>query len=233
MKAVLLAGGLGTRIRPFSFSIPKPLLPVGHKPILEILLHSLREQGVREVILAVGYRADLIRAYVMQCKIPGLRIHFVEEKKRMGTAGPLRLAKIHIKKSESFLAMNSDILTRLPYRRLWSFHHKIHADVTVVVRNYNYRLPYGVMKTDGIWLKSILEKPKLSFVISLGIYCIRRSALAWLPPKPYVDMPDFLLTILRKGGRVAVFPFRGRWKAIEELGDFRDVNPEEWQKIRS
>jgi NDP-sugar pyrophosphorylase family protein len=229
MKAIVLAGGLGTRLRPLSFSIPKPLLPVGEKPILEIILKNLVSNGVSEVILAVGYRAELLRAYVSQVRIKGLKIHFVQETQRLGTAGPLRLAEKYLKGAESFLVMNSDILTKISFKKMYRVHTKRRADATVAVRSYHYQLPYGVLKTNGHWLSSIEEKPRFAFQISAGIYFFKKSSLKLLSQKKYFDIPDFLEEIIARGGQVAAYKFREPWRAIEELGDFRGIRKGDWK----
>jgi NDP-sugar pyrophosphorylase family protein len=228
VKAVVLAGGLGTRLRPLSFTIPKPLLPVGNKPILEIILQNLSENGIKEVILAVGYRADLIRAYVSQIHMKGLKIHFVQENRRLGTAGPLLLAEKYLRGADSFFAMNSDILTRISFKKLWATHTKSKAEVTIATRPYHYRCPYGVLKTNGPWLESIEEKPHFSFNISSGIYCFKKSALKLIPTKTYFDIPQLLEKILKNDGKIAAHRFTAPWKAIEELGDFRGIRFSDW-----
>ena len=222
MKAFILAGGLGTRLRPLTFSIPKPLIPVGERPILEILIENLKAHGVEDIYLAVGYRAELIQVYFQDGRQFGVNIHYSQEGKRLGTAGPLRLIRDRFGIREPALVMNSDIITEVSFRDFYQSHLKKSAALTVGVRRYEYVVPYGVVEMEEGQIHSIQERPTLSFHINCGMYVVNPDILDLVPENQFFDMPDLIRAVMKAGHRVSAYPIRERWVAIESLGDLTE-----------
>ena len=222
MKAIILAGGLGTRLRPLTFAIPKPLIPVGERPILEVLVENLKAYGVTDIYLAVGYRAELIQVYFQDGQRFGVNIHYSQEEKRLGTAGPLRLIRERFKLSEPVLVMNSDIITKLNFEDFYQSHLTEDAAITVGIREYEYIVPYGVVKTDEMQISSIEERPKLSFNISCGIYVVNPNIVDLVPQDQFCDMPDLIRRAIKSGYKTFPYQIREQWVAIESLGDLTE-----------
>ena len=222
MKAIILAGGLGTRLRPLTFAIPKPLIPVGERPILEILIENLKAYGVTDIYLAVGYRAELIQLYFQDGQRFGINIHYSQEEKRLGTAGPLRLIRDRFRLSEPVLVMNSDIITKLNFEDFYQSHLTEDAAITVGIREYEYIVPYGVVKTDEMQISSIEERPKLSFNISCGIYVVNPNIVDLVRQDQFCDMPDLIRGAIKSGYKTFPYQIREQWVAIESLGDLTE-----------
>lgn len=227
MKAIVLAGGLGTRLRPLTFAIPKSLIPVGERPILDILIENLKTHGVTDVYLAVGYRAELIQTYFQDGLRYGVKIHYSREEKRLGTAGPLRLVRDRFGISDPVLVMNSDIITKLNFRDFFESHLREAAAITVGVREFEYTVPYGVLKLgEGGGIRSIEERPRLSFDISCGIYVVNPEILDLVPEDEFTDMPDLIQMAVRNGFKIFGYQIEEEWIAIENLGDLKEgLNP--------
>jgi NDP-sugar pyrophosphorylase family protein len=222
MKAIILAGGLGTRLRPLTFAVPKPLIPVGERPILEILIENLKQHGVSDIYLAVGYRAELIQVYFQDGRQFGVNIHYSREDKRLGTAGPLRLIRDRFKLSEPVLAMNADIMTKLDFQKFYQTHLKEAAAITVGIRPYEHVVPYGVVQMDGARVRAIEERPRLPFHINCGIYVVTPDVLSLVPKDDFFDMPDLIGAAVKSGRKVFGYPIREEWVAIESLGDLTE-----------
>ncbi|HZP57956.1 MAG TPA: sugar phosphate nucleotidyltransferase [Dehalococcoidia bacterium] len=225
MKAVLLAGGRGVRLRPLTYTIPKPLLPVGEKPILEEIIERLKAQGFGEFIIAVGYRAELIETYFRDGAQLGVRIEYVREEQALGTAGPLGLvrARCDLRRDEPLLAMNGDILTALDTRRVLEFHARGGFEMTVATREFRLQHPYGVIRTEGDRITEIVEKPAVTDIVSAGIYAIQPSALDLIPAGRFFDIPDLVNALLAAGRSVGSFRFDDEWLAIDRLDQLEDA----------
>jgi len=226
MKVVILAGGLGTRLRPLTFSIPKPLLPVGEKPILEIILSKLKAQGLTDIIIAVGYKSELIRTYFGNGEKFGVDIKYLEEDMPLGTAGPLAQLKEKFEIKEPILLMNGDILTKLDFNRLIGFHNSNNADITVGIKKHEQRTPFGIIDLDGNAIKKIKEKPILAFNISAGVYVLSPSVLDTIPKGQFYSMPDLIKDAMTKGKNVLGYKIDEYWMAIEHMSDYEDVMAE-------
>lgn len=222
MKAVVLAGGLGTRLRPLTFAVPKPLIPVGERPILEILIENLARHGVRDVYLAVGYRAELIRLYFQDGRRLGVNLHYSQEERRLGTAGPLRLIRDTFRIGEPVLAMNSDIITQLDLRDFYDRHLERPAVITVGIRTHEHVVPYGVVDVEGERIRSIEERPRHAFRISCGIYVVDPEVVDLVPADRHFDMPDLIRAAIANGHGVCAHEIREPWVAIESLQDLAE-----------
>lgn len=224
MKAVLLAGGRGVRLRPLTYTIPKPLLPIGEKPILEEIIERLKAAGIREYIIAVGYRAELIETYFRDGEQLGVRIEYVRETHPLGTAGPLALVREQcVIPDEPLLMMNGDILTDLDMRELIAFHRAGGYAMTVATREFQLQHPYGVIDVEGGRITGIREKPSVTDVVSAGIYAIEPSALDVVPSDRFFDIPDMVNALVAEGRPVGAFNFTDEWIAIDGMEQLEDA----------
>jgi NDP-sugar pyrophosphorylase family protein len=225
MKAVVLAGGKGVRLRPLTYTIPKPLLPVGEKPILEEIVERLKAHGFNELIIAVGYRAELIETYFRDGAQLGVSIQYVREATPLGTAGPLGLVRtsIDLAEGEPLLAMNGDILTDLDLTAFMRFHSAGGYAMTVATREFQLQHPYGVIRTAGDRITSIVEKPAVTDIVSAGIYAIQPAALDLIPPGRAFDIPDLVTLLLAEGQSVGAYQFDDEWLAIDRIEQLEDA----------
>lgn len=222
MRAVVLAGGKGTRLRPFTTSFPKPLMPVGDLPILEILLRQLRAHGVTEVVLLTGHLAYLIEGYFADGAALGLRIDYIRESEPLGTAGPLR--QLAGKLDDDFYVMNGDLLTDLDFTALMGRHRAAGATVTVCTYARTEKIELGVLRIDGDGdVVGYDEKPTLQLDVSMGVYAMSPAVLERVPPG-YYDMPQLILDLLAAGERVRGHPHQGLWLDIGRPDDYGRAN---------
>jgi dTDP-glucose pyrophosphorylase len=222
---VLMAGGLGTRLKPLTDQVPKPMLPVGGRPLLEVTIGNLRQQGFRRFHLAVNYKADLIEGYFGNGQRFDVEIRYLRENEKLGTAGALRL--LPERPAGPLIVMNGDILTTLDARVLLAAHQTSGAPATLCVRDFTWRLPYGVIKLDPAGQYSgIEEKPLRREMISAGIYVLSSQALAHVPDCGLCDMPTLLEIVAQRIAPVAVFHLREYWLDIGQLDDLRRAQEE-------
>lgn len=219
MKAVILAGGKGTRLAPYTTVLPKPLMPVGERPILEIILRQLRYFRFTDVTLACGYLTELIRAYVSSSSLAAeLAIHYFTETKPLGTAGALRSIP---NLDDTFLAMNGDVLTTLDYGELVNFHRRNEAALTIATMDKQFPLQLGVVQIDpDNRVVGYEEKPTLRFPVSTGIYVYDPRALNYIEPDTYLDLPTLVLRLLKAGERVVAYRMSAFWLDIGNRDDF-------------
>ena len=194
-QVVIMAGGLGTRLRPLTDTLPKPMLKVGSKPILQIILERFKQQGFRNIFLCVNYKSHVIEEYFGDGSKYGLNITYKKKKKRMGTAGALSLIP---NLYEDFIVMNGDILTDINFSEMLNFHKQQKSDATMGIREYNIQIPYGVVHTEHSRIISIQEKPLHSFNVSAGIYILNKKILSLIPKDKFFDMPTLFETSLSK-----------------------------------
>jgi NDP-sugar pyrophosphorylase family protein len=229
MQAVILAGGLGTRLRPLTYAIPKPLVPIGNKPIVERLLDRLRIAGVRDAIMAVGYQGEMIEAYFREGSRVGLRLTYHSETTPLGTAGVL--AALRARLTEPFLVLNGDILTGLDFADLYRFHVKADADATVAVREHQTQFPYGAVDLSEGRVERLREKPVIRQLINAGVYAFHPRLLQTMEPGARVDMPDLLAGPIT-AGRVAGYVFSDFWLDVGNLSDLERATAEveRWER---
>lgn len=220
MKAVVLAGGEGKRLRPYTFTVPKPLLPLGDRPLLNYIIDQLARCSVTDVVLALGYQAELIRAYCGDGERFGVRVSYVTESKPLSTAGPIALCRPLLSRDEPFFLMNGDIVTRLDFGRLAQFHRERSAQLTVAYVLHSYTSPFGVLELDGDFITGIVEKPTITRPVSAGIYCISPEAAALVPDDTALTMPELADLVRAKGGRVAAYQIHEFWRALETKDHF-------------
>jgi NDP-mannose synthase len=210
LRAVVLAGGLGMRLRPYTTILPKPLVPVGERPILEHILRRLHAAGARRVDLCVGHLGELIQVYFSQTdSLPReLELSWHREDEPLGTAGALRLVP---DLSGTFLVMNGDVLTNLDYRELLAFHQRNGAALTVATHARRVPIDLGVIDADGERIVGYREKPKLDYMVSMGIYVYDERALDHLPPDGALQFPELVQRLLDAGESVASFRSDAEW----------------------
>lgn len=230
MKAVILAGGQGTRLRPYTFVVPKPLLPVGDSPVLQIIIEHLRSHDIHEIVVALGYLGELIRSYFRDGRQYGVEITYLEEDQPLGTAGPLGLLRHRLDPDELVLLMNGDILTNLDFTQVIKEHDAADTDISMGVKRLEERSPYGVLDIDGGELRAIIEKPVRTEYINAGIYLVNERTLRDIPDATYFTMPELVNTRLAQGHRVKVFPVDDTWLALEAPHHLEMANrdPERW-----
>ena len=223
MKAVVLAGGQGSRLRPYTFTVPKPLLPLGDRPLLDYIITHLARCSIKEIILALGYQAELIRAYCGDGSRFGVRIDYVQEHTALGTAGPLALCRPLLNPGEPVLLTNGDIVTRLDFTDLVRFHRDHEAQLTIGYHHHTYQSPFGVLQLSGDRVVGITEKPKLIHPISAGIYCISPEAVSLVPADTPLTMPELALKVQAQGGKVAAYEIKEFWRALETRDHFEEL----------
>jgi NDP-mannose synthase len=218
MQAVILAGGKGTRLRPYTASLPKPLVPVGDQPIIELVIRQLRHRGFREVIVSTGHLAELIEAYCGDGKKWGLKIRYVREDKPLSTAGALKL--IRGLKSD-FLTINGDILTTLDFKALFRFHEKRGAAATVAVCKRKRVVDFGVIGLDGsARLVSYNEKPSYEYLVSMGVNVFDRKVLELIGRGESLGIPELIARLRAAGENVLGFSTSADWLDIGRPEDY-------------
>lgn len=220
----LMAGGLGTRLRPLTENIPKPMLQVGNKPILETIIEGFKQYGFTNFIISVNYKKEVIQDYFQDGAAFGVSISYIEEDKRMGTAGALSLLKE--KPTSPIFVMNGDLLTQVNFEQLLHFHEDTNAVATMCVREYEYQIPYGVIETDGQQLVSIKEKPMQRSFVNAGIYILSPEVFDYIPHEEFYDMPDLFKQLMDKQNNVSAFPVREYWLDIGRVTDFERADGE-------
>ncbi len=222
MKAVILAGGKGARLAPYTTVFPKPLVPIDHRPILDIILHQLAYYGFKDVVLTVGYLSELIRAYfhngVRGIKEDELKLTYYTEDNPTGTAGSLRSIP---DLNETFLVMNGDILTSLDYAKLIAYHKKKGGIMTIAMHKKKHKIDLGVLDVDtNNFLTSYIEKPEKEYTVSMGIYIYEPEVLRHIEPNKYLDFPDLVMRLLENGEKIAGYPCDDFWLDIGNHGDY-------------
>ncbi|MBN2442797.1 MAG: NTP transferase domain-containing protein [Spirochaetales bacterium] len=209
MQAIILAGGKGTRLYPYTVSIPKPLIPIGDSPIIEIVLKQLAGAGFTDVILALGYMADMLQAYIGDGSRYGLNVTYSIEDKPLGTIAPLKLMK---GLRENFLVMNGDLLTDINYKALFEYHIKMNAKATVATYIKKTKLQLGVLENnEEKRIVSFREKPVLEHKVSMGIYIYNQSIIEYIPEDEYFGFDTLMYKMTDNNDRAFSYEFNGRW----------------------
>jgi NDP-sugar pyrophosphorylase family protein len=219
VKVIVLAGGAGTRLRPLTTVFPKPLMPLGEKPVLEILLRQLAAHGLRNITLSTGYLATLLKAVVGDGSQYGVQVSYTHEDKPLGTAGPLTLVRDQL--TEPFVLMNGDLLTTLSFTKMLEFHRCQKADLTLALYRRDVPIDFGVIETDanGAYLR-YHEKPTYHYDVSMGVYAMNRSVLDHVSSGTRLDMPDLVRRVHAAGGRVACYREDCYWLDIGRMDDY-------------
>jgi len=214
----VLAGGRGTRLQPFTIAFPKPLVPVGDHPIVEILLRQLKRAGVPRATLSVGHLAALVMAYFAQRPVDGLAIDYCHESEPLGTAGPLSLIP---DLTERFLVLNGDLLTTLDFGDMVRAHVKSGAVATIGAYRREHQIDLGVLESDATGrLTGYIEKPTHSYQVSMGVYVFEPEVLSYLTRGERCDLPQLITRLMAAGQQVQLYPFDGYWLDIGRTEDY-------------
>lgn len=219
---VLMAGGLGNRLMPLTEKCPKPLLKIGAKPLLEIIVENFKEYGFKKFYFSVNYKAEMIEEYFGDGVHWGIDIQYIYETKRLGTAGALGL--IPERHTKPIIVMNGDVLTKVNFEQLLAFHYKNQTVATMCVRDYEFVIPYGVTKIENNNLIGIHEKPTHHCLINAGVYVLDQEALDLIPKDTFYNMTQLFEKLIEKGRKTAVFPIREYWMDIGQISDFEQAN---------
>ena len=229
MKAVILAGGKGTRLAPYTTILPKPLMPIGDMPILEILLRQLKRSGIDEVIITVGHLAELIRTFFQDGTRLGMKISYSYEDHPLGTAGPLSLVG---GLEETFMVMNGDVLTTLEFCDLIEYHRSHKGIATIAAHDRKTRIDLGVIQTNHDYeVVGYIEKPTYDFYVSMGVYVFEPSVLPYIPYCEYLDFPDLVIKLIGAGERVLSYPYQGYWMDLGRISDYEQAL-DEFDRLR-
>jgi NDP-sugar pyrophosphorylase family protein len=222
MQAVVLAGGKGTRLAPYTNVLPKPLMPIGNMPILEVLLRQMKAAGFEDVTLTVGHLAELLEAFFKDGSRFGMHIRYSIEDSPLGTAGPLAIVG---NLRDTFLVCNGDVLTTLDLKELLKFHREQKGIATIAMHHRQVKVNLGVIEMNGGYeIAGYVEKPSMDYMVSMGIYIFEPGILKYIEPNRYLDFPDLVLKLLAAKEKVYGYPFEGYW---QDLG-----NPEDYQQAQ-
>ena len=223
-KVILMVGGLGTRLRPLTNDVPKPMLDVGNKPILHTIVENFAKYGYTDIIMCVNYKSEIIKEYFGNGDKFGVKIEYVLENQRMGTAGALSLLQKRPK--DDFFVMNGDLLTNVNFEYLHEYHKDSNAYASICVRKYDMQVPYGVVNVRANKVTSIEEKPTQSFFVSAGIYMFSPIVLDFIPKGVFYDMPTLFSELLKHDFPIHPFPIREYWLDIGRMDEYRRANDE-------
>lgn len=230
MKAVVLAGGKGTRLAPYTKILPKPLMPIGDMPILEVMLKQMKHAGVTDVTLTVGHLANLMRTFFMDGRQLGMNISYSYEEEPLGTAGPLSLIQ---GLDSTFLVTNGDVLTTLDLRDLLAFHKSQGAIATIAVHKRKVRIDLGVVQWDGNnRIADYIEKPTYDYTVSMGMYVFEPDVMKFIPFNMYLDFPELVLKMIAAGEKVVGYAFDGYWMDLGRADDYAQA-AEDFASMRS
>jgi len=221
---VLMAGGLGSRLMPFTQDCPKPLLPVGGKPILETIIEQFRADGFSRFFISLNYRGDMIQSYFGDGAKIGVQIEYVKERAKLGTAGALGL--LSDQPDKPLFVMNGDLLTKVDFQKMLAFHEQQKAAATMAVRCFEMQVPFGVVNVEESDVVSIKEKPVQSFFVNAGIYILSPDVVVRIDGQKYLDMPTMFDELIKDGEKVAAFPIHEYWMDIGQPRDFDKANIE-------
>jgi NDP-sugar pyrophosphorylase family protein len=224
MQAIILAGGKGTRLKPYTITIPKPLVPIGESPILEIVIKQLKKNGFDRITLALGHQAELLQAYFQNGERYGVDIQYSLEEQPLGTAGPIKLID---DLDDNFLVLNSDDLTDLSYRNLFDFHVNENAMVSIGMFTRDLQIDLGIIESnENNTVTGYIEKPKHQFNVSMGIYAFNKNAVEYIPQNQRFDFPDLIRTLLKNQKKVLSYHHKGFWLDIGRPEDYEKAHEE-------
>lgn len=220
LPVVIMAGGKGTRLDPFTKILPKPLIPIGDKTVIEFIIDSFLDFGVTSFYVTVNYKAKIIKSYFEELN-PAYRIDYIEEDKPLGTAGSLKYLKGKI--NDSLLVTNCDIIIKADYADLVDFHYKMGNMITIVASMKSYHIPYGICEIEnGGCLTKMVEKPEYSFLVNTGMYVLHADVLDLIPDGELFDITDLIEKVKEQNGKVGVFPVSDHaWLDIGEWAEYK------------
>lgn len=223
-KVILMVGGLGTRLKPLTDNTPKPMLPVGGKPILQTIVEKFVSYGFVNITMCIGYKSHIIQDFFEDGSKFGANIEYILEDKRMGTAGALSLLRATQKPKEPFFVMNGDLLTNVNFENMLDFHIQNSSKATMCVREYDFQVPYGVINIENEKVISIDEKPIHKFFVSAGIYMLNASCIDMIPKDEFYDMPTLFEKMMKNDESILSFPIREYWLDIGRVEEYEKAN---------
>ena len=230
MKAVILAGGKGTRLAPYTNILPKPLMPIGDMPILEVILRQIKIAGIQKVILTVGHLSGLLRAFFQDGHQWGVDIEYSYEPHPLGTAGPIALID---DLNDTFLVTNGDVLTTMQFGDLINFHKEQKAIATIAVHHRKVKIDLGVIQWNGsARITGYLEKPAYDYHVSMGIYVFEPQVISHIPQGEYLDFPDLVKKLINAGEKVVGYQYEGYWQDLGRPDDY-EAAAQDFEKMRS
>lgn len=230
MKAVILAGGKGTRLAPYTKVLPKPLMPIGDMPILEVILRQIKLAGINDVVLTVGHLSELLRTFFQDGSRLSLNISYNFEDSPLGTAGPIAFVP---NLEETFLVMNGDVLSTLPLSELIQFHKTQNAIATIATHHRRVKVDLGVIQWDGdARVTGYIEKPTYDYSVSMGIYVFEPKVLTYIPKGEYYDFPDLVKKLIGVGEKVIGYRFDGYWQDLGRPDDYESA-AQDFDQMRS
>jgi NDP-mannose synthase len=230
MKAVILAGGKGTRLSPYTKVLPKPLMPIGDMPILEVILRQIKLAGINDVVLTVGHLSELLRTFFQDGSRLSLNISYNYEDSPLGTAGPIAFVP---NLDETFLVMNGDVLSTLPLGELIQFHKTQNAIATIATHHRRVKVDLGVIQWDGdARVTGYIEKPTYDYSVSMGIYVFEPKVLTYIPKGEYYDFPDLVKKLIGVGEKVVGYRFDGYWQDLGRPDDYESA-AQDFDQMRS
>jgi dTDP-glucose pyrophosphorylase/CBS domain-containing protein len=222
IPVVVMAGGLGTRLRPLTEKIPKPMLKVNGKPMLEGIIERFRDLGVEEFYISVNYKSEVIENYFGDGSPWRIKIQYLREKKRLGTAGSLSLLPKNF--PSAFFVVNADIVTDLDFRAIYQFHRDNDADLSVAVKKFSYQVPYGTIEVEHGRIVSLAEKPQIKKYVNAGIYILEPEIVPEIPADQFFDMPDLINRSINEGKVVSSYLIHGTWVDVGQKKDYYRAN---------
>ena len=228
MKVVIQCGGKGTRLKPYTMVLPKPLMPVGARPVLEMLLKWLRRNSVQEIFITTGYLGHLIRTVCGDGRQWDMSIHYTEEKEPLGTIGPLSLLRDRL--DTTFLVINGDVLTDLSLNAFVACHRQHRSMLTVATMVRTLKTDFGLIEDKAGWITQFKEKPVLSHLVSMGIYCMEPDVLDYIPSGVPFGFDDLVLCMMGRGIPVSTFRHNGMWLDIGRVEDFQKAQELNWEE---
>lgn len=226
---IIMAGGLGTRLKELTQEIPKPMLKVGQDPMLQHIINNFKQYGYNKILISVNYKAEIIENYFQNGYAHGVKIEYIREHKRLGTAGGIRLAKEYL--DTPFFVINGDIFTNLNVESMMGFHIENKFDITVGTRKHSFQIPYGVIQVEDNNIKELKEKPVIDYFINAGVYCLSPNILKYIPEDEYFEITDLINICIKNNMKVGSYEIDEYWMDIGRLEDYNKVNKDIYDLI--
>ncbi|AVQ37355.1 nucleotidyl transferase [Clostridium botulinum] len=226
---IIMAGGLGTRLKDLTKEVPKPMLRIGNDPILQHIINNFKQYGYNKFFISVNYKAEIIENYFQDGYIYGVKIEYIKEHKRMGTAGGIKLAESFVNKP--FFVINGDIFTNLNLENMMNYHIDNSFDITVGTRKHSFQIPYGVVKTEENSITGMEEKPNMEYLINAGVYCLSPKVISLIPQDEYFEITDLIDICIKKGLNVGSYEIKDYWMDIGRIEDYNKVNKDIYDLI--
>ncbi|QAT40528.1 nucleotidyltransferase family protein [Clostridium sp. JN-9] len=228
---IIMAGGLGTRLKNLTKEIPKPMLKVGQDPMLQHIINNFKQYGYNKILLSVNYKSEIIENYFQDGFSYGVKINYIKETKRLGTAGGIKLAREYI--DTPFFVINGDIFTNLNVENMMNFHIENNYDITVGTIRHAFQIPYGVIDAEKNNIKQLKEKPVVEYLINGGVYCLKPDIINLIPDNQYFEITDLINICIKNGRKVGSYEIKDYWMDIGKIEDYNKANKDIYDLICS